>query len=467
MVNAKDRHSNDSLESLFSDQAEQLLESNSDSLYTPPNVSKESWNNPLRNIFKVWTICYGFIVFGMNDASIGAIVHKLEDHYKISYAIVSLAFLFSFTGYLISAICAEHVHQKIGRWGVSCVAVSCQIVCYLIASTAPPYFLFIAGYAISGFGNGLLEASWNAFAGNLNNENEILGLLHGSYGLGGILAPTIETMLIARGYKWNSFYYVISFAAIISLLNSVFFFQDETAEHYRLSLEIDHNTKPTIAENEYELGQVNGEYEQLNNGSTNNPVNQPAASPLSQVIRSQVIWLFSIVLFFYVGTEVTLGGWVTTFMIKIRNGDPERMGYVATGFWVGITLGRIVLGFVGGKIKREQFMTTVYMLLSILSFSFFWLIPNLVVSAISISLAGFFMGPLFPTIMIVFMQKTPKKLQVLGIGFSTAFGGIGAALMPFADGLLSSYIGPKVLGPFGFIMLVLMASFWSILVYFF
>lgn len=80
-------------------------------------------------------------------------------------------------------------------------------------------------------------------AGNLNNENEILGLLHGSYGLGGILAPTIETMLIARGLKRNSFYYVISFAAIISLLNSVFFFQDETAEHYRLSLEIDHNTK--------------------------------------------------------------------------------------------------------------------------------------------------------------------------------------------------------------------------------
>lgn len=46
------------------------------------------------------------------------------------------------------------------------------------------------------------------------------------------------------------------------------------------------------------------------------------------------------------------------------------------------------------------------MLLSILSS--FWLIPNLVVSAISISLAGFFMGPLFPTIMIVFMQKTLK-----------------------------------------------------------
>lgn len=467
------RNSIESNDSLFiEDPQDQLLESNIHSAQNPsslpspskPALVRESWNNPRKNIFKIWTVCYGFIIFGMNDASIGAIVHKLEDHYHINHAIVSLAFLFSFSGYLVSALCAEHAHQTLGRWGVSSLGIACQIVCYVIASTAPRYFLFVFGYAVSGLGNGLLEASWNTWAGSLNNENEVLGMLHSSYGLGGIIAPTVETALLSRGYTWNTFYYLMCVAAIFSLLNSAIFFKDEDAAHYRKSLKDHEELNKGVEADDLELSDYPGTYQQLNTDPENAQNLTAQTSIFTQVLRSHLIWLFAFVLLFYTGTEVTAGGWTTTFMIQVRHGNPDQMGYVTTAFWAGITVGRFVLGFVGGKVKREQFMTTLYMMLSLLSFLFFWFVPNIIFSAISVTLLGVFMGPLFPTIVIVFMQKTPKKMQVFGIGFATAVGGIGAAVLPFLDGLLSTYYGPKVLGPFGFITLTLMIICWLAIV---
>jgi fucose permease len=42
------------------------------------------------------------------------------------------------------------------------------------------------------------------------NANEVLGLLHGVYGLGAVLAPLIATSMIARAQMpWFNFYYVM------------------------------------------------------------------------------------------------------------------------------------------------------------------------------------------------------------------------------------------------------------------
>lgn len=61
---------------------------------------------------------------------------------------------------------------------------------------------------------------------------------------------------------------------------------------------------------------------------------------------ARVTWICAIFLLGYVGIEVALGGWIVTFMIRVRHGDPFASGITATGFWLGITVGRVVLGFV-------------------------------------------------------------------------------------------------------------------------
>lgn len=64
---------------------------------------------------------------------------------------------------------------------------------------------------LAGFGNGLADAAWNAWIGNMANPNEVLGFLHASYGVGAVLSPLIATTMITKGNKlpWYSFYYVM------------------------------------------------------------------------------------------------------------------------------------------------------------------------------------------------------------------------------------------------------------------
>jgi len=60
----------------------------------------------------------------------------------------------------------------------------------------------------------------NVFFANLANSHVLLGLFHGSYGVGGIIAPIIATTLVSRGVLWSRFYFLILAFRIISFFLS-------------------------------------------------------------------------------------------------------------------------------------------------------------------------------------------------------------------------------------------------------
>ena len=68
---------------------------------------------------------------------------------------------------------------------------------------------------------------------------------------------------------------------------------------------------------------------------------------------ARITWICAIFLLGYVGIEVALGGWIVTFMIRVRNGGQFASGMTATGFWLGIMVGRVVLGFVTPRIGEK------------------------------------------------------------------------------------------------------------------
>lgn len=416
--------------------------------YPPPSSQHalQTWNNPRTNILKVAAVFVGFIVFGMNDSSLGALIQALESHYEISYRTASLSFLVAFSGYLIAALICDHLHRYLGMWGVSTLGIACQLACYLTAATAPPFALFVIAYGVSGFGNGLIEAAWNTWAGSLASQNEILGLLHGFYGLGGMICPAVATAMIAHGIKWNHFYFVMAACTLVSLVLSAVAFREDTAKAYRESITLSHNAED--AEDKTALS---------------------STSTVLETLKSPLTWLVSLALFAYVGAEVSTGGWVTTFMIDVRHGDVHRAGYVATGFWTGITVGRMVLGLVAGKYAagREGLLVAFYLALAIVLQFFFWVVPSLVVSAICVALMGVAIGPLYPSIVIVFLGKSPKHLHVIGVGVTAAAGGIGGAIMPFITGSLATAHGAFVLGPFVLASFVFMFVIWAMVIKFF
>lgn len=58
---------------------------------------------------------------------------------------------------------------------------------------------------LAGFGNGLEDGGWNAWVGNMKSANELLGLLHGAYGIGGTISPLIATAMIVRRLECREF----------------------------------------------------------------------------------------------------------------------------------------------------------------------------------------------------------------------------------------------------------------------
>ena len=51
-------------------------------------------------------------------------------------------------------------------------------------------------------------------------------------------------------------------------------------------------------------------------------------------MRLRDVHLLALFILVYVGTEVTLGGWIVTYVIDLRGGGPSS-GYISSGFFGG------------------------------------------------------------------------------------------------------------------------------------
>ncbi|KAJ5058958.1 major facilitator superfamily domain-containing protein [Bipolaris maydis] len=392
----------------------------------------ERWNHPRSNFFRTAAAFWSFVVMGSNDAAYGALIPYLQEYYRLSFVVISLVFLSPLVGYTASALLNNSIHLKFGQRGVAIIAPSCHLIAYIVIAVHPPYPVLVVIFMLAGFGNGLADAAWNAWIGNMANPNEVLGFLHAFYGLGAVLAPLIATTMVTKGNRlpWYSFYYVMIGMAVLELGTSMTAFWRETGAKYRAA-----------------------------NPRTTDTKDNRMKEALFRLPQARVTWLCALFLLGYVGIEVALGGWIVKFMLEVRDGEEFASGMTATGFWMGITVGRVVLGFVTPRLG-EKLAITIYLPLTMALELIFWLVPQFYVSAVAVSLQGFFLGPLFPAAIVAATKLLPRHLHVGAIGFAAAFGGSGAAIFPFAVGAIAQAKGVQVLQPIILALLAVILGFW-------
>ncbi|KAF2279498.1 MFS general substrate transporter [Westerdykella ornata] len=392
----------------------------------------EKWNTPRVNLWRTLAAFWSFVVMGSNDAAYGALIPYLQEYYNLTFVVISLIFFSPLVGYTISALLNNTIHLKYGQRGVAFIAPGCHLIAYIIIAIHPPYPVLVVIFMFSGFGNGLADAAWNAWIGNMANPNEILGFLHASYGVGAVLAPLVATTMITKGQRlpWYSFYYVMIGMAVLEAATSISAFWGATASVFR-----------------------------ANNPRTTHTKDNRMKEALVRLPYARVTWICSLFLLGYVGAEVALGGWIVKFMLEVRKGGDFASGMTATGFWMGITVGRIVLGFVTPRLG-EKLAIAIYLILCMALELIFWLVPQFYVSAIAVSLQGFFLGPLFPAAIVAATKLLPRHLHVSAIGFAAAFGGSGAAVFPFAVGAIAQAKGVQVLQPVILALLGVITGLW-------
>lgn len=163
-------------------------------------------------------------------------------------------------------------------------------------------------------------------------------------------------------------------------------------------------------------------------------------------LKNKVTWLCSLFFFTYMGIEVGLGGWIVTFMLRVRRASRYASGNSGTGFWAGMAAGRVALGFVTERFG-ERLCVSIYLVLCIALHLVFWLVPEFLVSAIAVAFLGFFLGPLFPGAVMMTAKLLPKQIHVSAIGFAMAIGGTGGTVFPFIIGAAAEQKGVEVLQP--------------------
>lgn len=114
--------------------------------------------------------------------------------------------------------------------------------------------------------------------------------------------------------------------------------------------------------------------------------------------------------------------------------------------------------FVGGELTIDD--NQIYLPITVGFELLFWLIPQFIVSAVAVGLQGFFIGPLFPAAIVAMSRLLPHHLHVGAIGFAAAFGGSGAAFLPFAVGAIAQAKGVQVLQPIILALLVAIFLVW-------
>ncbi|KAI1426501.1 major facilitator superfamily transporter [Xylaria sp. FL1777] len=401
--------------------------------------------DPPMNKFRFAACCVQILVAGLVDSAPGALIPYIERHYNIGYAIVSLIFIGNALGYIAAAPFVDGVRMRLGRAKTLSLANVCIALGFIPLLTQAPFPAIVVGYFFIGFGSAANLAISNVFTANMKNGTVLLGVLHGSYGIGGTIGPLIATSIVSKlgGDAWGR-YYLLTISIVLA--NAAFYLwsfwnyenENETAVARELS------TLPPLT----------------TTSSTGAP--RPELSAMLRAFRSRVVLLGATFIFAYQGAEVSISGWVISFLIATRNGNPSAVGNVTSGFWGGITLGRFVLSPVGARVGEKRFVYLVTVGAAVFQL-LVWFVPNIIGEAVSLAIVGLLLGPVYPCSATVFMRNLSRREQVSGLGVISAFGSSGGAVAPFTTGLLAQAAGTFVLHPIAIGLFGAMLVCWFVL----
>ncbi|TFK72081.1 MFS general substrate transporter [Pluteus cervinus] len=383
-----------------------------------------------RSRLQLGALCWGMFLLGWTDGTTGPLLPKIKSVFDVGFTLVSLIFVFACFGYITGALMNVVLSERLAFGKITAAVL--QVV-------SPNFAVFVLAFVLNGFGSALQDSQANGFVASLKDGGELkMGVLHASYveslyvylGFGALVAPLVATQF-SHLERW-SFHYLISLGLALSNfagLAMVFRFR-------------------THDECLVEIGQAPGEKSASEH------------STFRQILGLRFVHLLAIFILIYVGIEVTIGGWIVTFVIDVRGGGPSS-GYISSGFFGGLTVGRIALLWVNRKLGGRRAIA-LYGLLAIVFELILWLVPSQISTIISVTIIGILLGPIFPLAMNHAGRVLPKWLLTSSIGWIAGFGQAGSALLPFMTGAISSKWGIQSLQPLLVIMMVIMIGVWAI-----
>lgn len=378
---------------------------------------------------RVGVAFFSFILIGMSDGAVGVLLPSIIAFYAIDKATASLLFPSSTLGYLIAAFNSGLLLERLGRRVFLMLGAAAFAVGTLLVFLTPPFPLLLPAMLCVGFGLAILDAGFNAYIAGLPGSTRLLNYLHAFYGGGALLGPLVASSILALALGWNVTYLIWAAIGSVTLIAFSVLFEGK---------------RPQLAHGA----------EASHTGEADNSSNLLAAT-----LRSGIVWLSALFLLIYVGTEVTIGSWSYSLLTEERHQPVLQSGWMVSGYWFGLTVGRIVLGHLTERLGGRR---TIQLCLGgvLVGIALIWAAPDGVVAALGLWLTGFSLGPIFPTTIALIGGIVPERLRQSAIGFIASLGSMGAAAYPWIAGNVAQRLGLWALLPFVAVLTLAMLGVW-------
>jgi MFS transporter, FHS family, Na+ dependent glucose transporter 1 len=363
-------------------------------------------NDAIRHTFGYYFL---FICLGLDSAIIGPTLPALASQTNSRLGQMGLLFLAGAIGYTLGTMIGGRVFDRVNGHPVLGIAQLMAAVLIFLIPLAAWFWLLLAILVCKGFAEGFINTGANALLvwTHAGKVGPFMNGLHFFFGLGAFLSPFLVAQVVgvAEGYRW-AYWALAAFAALVGLR----------------MLTMSGSPHPFQAAQE----------------SNSNKIPQ-AHSPVPYVLVISAM-LF---LFFYVGAEITFGGWVYTYAITLKLASAAGAAYLTSAFWLAFTIGRLISIPAATRFKPKQvILTALFSCLTVLALGIIFSGSSTALWMMAIGL-GFCMAPIWPTGFTLAGQSinmTGKVTGVILLGDS-----LGGMVLPSAVGKVIESSGPRAM----------------------
>lgn len=346
-----------------------------------------------------------FISLGLPDAVTGVAWPGMRETFHLPQSGLGLISIALGSGYVLSSFLGGTLTHKLGvGWLLSLSSLLVTLAMFGQAFT-PWWLLFLAFSVILGLGSGAIDAGINTYAAGQFSARHV-NWLHACYSLGATIGPLIMTAAFVGMGSWRLGYGIVG--GMILALTMAFLFTHRLWD----TPESAEGAKSTL--------------------------------PLDRVLRHPLVWLQIIIFFIYTGLELMVGNWCFTVLTESRHVSAEAAGFLASGYFGSIGVGRVLFGAITDRIGVDRLLRVVT-LTAMLGAALFVVGSPLPLSLAGLFLLGLSLAPIFPSL----MSRTPARLgadyAAHAVGFQVSAATVGSAGMSALAGVLAVRLGLEII----------------------
>ena len=375
-------------------------------------------------------IYLSFISLGLPDSLLGAAWPTMYPQLAVPVSYAGIISLIIAAGTVVSSLQSDRLTRRFGTGRVTAFSVATTAVALFGFSVSSRFWQLCLWAIPYGLGAGSVDASLNNYVA-LHYKSKHMSWLHCMWGVGASAGPYIMGFVMTHGGSWNGGYR--SIALIQIALTAILF----------CSLPL-WKGRPRV---------------------TDDAGNQVEAKPLSlrQVLNIRGVKQVLVCFFCYCALEQTTGLWASSYLTLHKGVSPETAAGFASMFFLGITAGRALSGFLTMRLSDVQMVRLGQGLIG------GGIVIMLLPLGAAASLAGFVIiglgcAPVYPCI----IHSTPahfgadKSQAIIGIQMACAY--VGTCLMPPLFGLIANHISVALLPWYLIAILALMIVMHELLI---